>query len=258
MSCHCRWCPVLFVLMAATAFAETGEGLSVRILETDPPSGAVLGAREPLYLRIAYRSDVPLRFQAAGYAQGVEIRRGAAMNPAPSYPPGDGESIAWIAYQDAVEIDEVRVQIFSDGWNRLDSLTVPLMVSWDGAAPVTGRAPAAWARDLSAAQQHMTARAVTQTSTPDGFWATALISLMAWSIPGYLLAQIYTAMRYRGGWRTAALLPLWIMVPLLGYTLFALLAGSNLWPLMLLFITPFAFLYLLGVLLAKGVWGRAA
>ncbi|MDZ7669842.1 MAG: hypothetical protein U5Q16_10610 [Gammaproteobacteria bacterium] len=42
-----------------------------------------------------------------------------------------------------------------------------------------------------------------------------------------------------------------MLVPLTGYTIFALLAGSNLWPLMLLFLTPLAFLYLAGVGLAR-------
>jgi hypothetical protein len=249
---------LVLALLAVPALVAANDGISMNILETDPPSGMVLGAREPLYLRIAYRSDTALRFQAAGYADGAEQRRGAMMNPAPPYPPGDGEAVVWIAYQEAAGIDEVRVQVFDESWNRLDRLTEPMAVRWDGIAPTTRREPAAWARDLSAAQQHMTASGLASTPQPQGFWGGAIITLMVWSIPGYLLAQIYMGVRFRGRWRTAALLPLWIMAPLLGYTLFALFAGSNLWPLMLLFITPFAFLYLLAVLLAKGVWGRAA
>jgi hypothetical protein len=45
--------------------------------------------------------------------------------------------------------------------------------------------------------------------------------------------------------------PLVLMVPLAAYTLFAVFAGSNLWPLMLLFLTPLAFSYLAGVTLLK-------
>jgi hypothetical protein len=36
------------------------------------------------------------------------------------------------------------------------------------------------------------------------------------------------------------------------------MAGSNLWPLMLLFLMPFAFVYLVAVWLAKSIWGRPA
>jgi hypothetical protein len=48
------------------------------------------------------------------------------------------------------------------------------------------------------------------------------------------------------------------MIPLLLYTLAALAAGSNLWPLMLIFLTPLAFLYLLAVIILKQVAGALA
>ena len=34
------------------------------------------------------------------------------------------------------------------------------------------------------------------------------------------------------------------MVPLLAHTVFAFVSGSNLWPLMLIFVSPAAFIYL--------------
>jgi hypothetical protein len=82
--------------------------------------------------------------------------------------------------------------------------------------------------------------------------------LAGWSIPGYFILQIYLFLRSRGRWRTAVALPLVGTVPLIAYTLYALMAGSNLWPLMLLFSMPFAFVYLVAVWLAKGLWGRPA
>lgn len=47
------------------------------------------------------------------------------------------------------------------------------------------------------------------------------------------------------------LVPLVWMAPAGCYTLFALFAGSNLWPLVLIFLSPLALLFLLGLLLSK-------
>jgi len=57
--------------------------------------------------------------------------------------------------------------------------------------------------------------------------------------------------------RIAAALPLIGTVPLLLYTLAALAMGSNLWPLMAIFLTPFALFYLVAVLALRW-FGRSA
>ena len=49
----------------------------------------------------------------------------------------------------------------------------------------------------------------------------------------------------RGGWRAAAFLPLAVMGVVIAVTVPALIGGSNLWPLYLIFITPFATVYIL-------------
>lgn len=41
------------------------------------------------------------------------------------------------------------------------------------------------------------------------------------------------------------------MLPLLAYTVFALIAGSNLWPLLLIFVSPFVLVYLIGLAIVK-------
>jgi hypothetical protein len=64
------------------------------------------------------------------------------------------------------------------------------------------------------------------------------------ALPGYWVLQIMLVKRYDGGWRIAALAPLIAMVPLLAYTAYAFAAGSNLWPLLLIFVSPVAFVYL--------------
>lgn len=82
--------------------------------------------------------------------------------------------------------------------------------------------------------------------------AIGLATMLA--LPGYLILQIRMGLRYRGGWRTAALAPLVVMAPLLLYTAAAFVAQSNLWPLLLILVSPFAFGYLVivGLLHARG------
>lgn len=76
----------------------------------------------------------------------------------------------------------------------------------------------------------------------DGFDEIALLFL---SVPGYVLLQLGLARWTSGGWRKAALVPALLMVPIIGFTVLAFAAQSNLWPLLLLFASPVACLYLI-------------
>jgi len=72
-----------------------------------------------------------------------------------------------------------------------------------------------------------------------------LIGMMVMlAVPTCAALQIRMALRYRGGWRTAALAPLVVMVPLLIYTAAAFIAQSNLWPLLPILVSSFALGYL--------------
>lgn len=68
------------------------------------------------------------------------------------------------------------------------------------------------------------------------------------AVPLYVVLQAVALVR--PGSRAAAVVPLAVMVPVFAYTGLALAQGSNLWPLMLLFASPVAVLYLAVVLLA--------
>ena len=57
--------------------------------------------------------------------------------------------------------------------------------------------------------------------------------------------------RYRGGWLIAALVPLAATGPALVHALIAFSQESNLWPLVLIAASPFAFLYLCGLAFVK-------
>jgi hypothetical protein len=233
-------------LPAISAPAQTT--VNATIVETDPKAEPVLNANEPLSVHITYQSDVPLRFETAGYSSGMEIRKSVAMNTAPPYPAGSGEAIAWLSYGKETSIDEIRIKISDKHWKQLDTLSMPIAMKWNGITPQKWRERAPWVTPLNSAHQNITSQAIRASASGNAGGFDMLIPLMGLNIPFYFILQIYMLKKYHGAWRKAALAPLLVMVPLFAYTAIALLAGSNLWPLMMLFITPVLSLYLIGVL----------
>lgn len=105
-------------------------------------------------------------------------------------------------------------------------------------------------------QPERMAEALNEAGESGGFDPFDLIFLC---VPGYFLLQVLLTYRTSGGWRKATLAPAVIMAPVLAYTVLAFAAQSNLWPLLMLLITPLAFLYLvvLSVLLLIGRIAKA-
>jgi hypothetical protein len=64
-------------------------------------------------------------------------------------------------------------------------------------------------------------------------------------ILGYPILQFLAIKRMRGGWRVLALLPLLTLIPVLFLTFLALSRGSNLWPIILIFVAPAILAYLI-------------
>ena len=61
--------------------------------------------------------------------------------------------------------------------------------------------------------------------------------------PGYIILQFVALRRAPSSSRLLVALPLFLLAPLLVWTIFSLALGNNLWPLPLLFFCPMAFLY---------------
>ncbi len=230
------WLLAALACVSPAALAE----VAVRIAALDPEGSPSLIQGDALSVRLTYQSDVPLRFSVAGYTSGSP-GPAARTNPAPVYPAGAGEAVVWLEPYEPGYLDEVRVKVQDERWQELEVLSQPVSLYWERGSRTTPRPAAEWVARLSAEQQAMVRRAVREQASDGG---SVLILLMGWSIPAYLVLQIYMLRSFDGGWRKAALVPLVLMIPLGVYTLMALLAGSNLWPLMLLFLTPLAFLYL--------------
>ena len=244
----CAFLSLLALLVSGPHSAAEAPAIQLRVNAADPASGGRLAVGDTLYLRISYSSPVPLRFRGTGYIGETEVTEGAAYNPAPVYPAGEHEALVWISYAGPALIDEVRIGVKDAGWKLLRSLSYPVMAEWAAGAPRRGRA--AWAAQLSDRQQAMTSDSMAGTDGSDGL-ASLLMALAAASIPGYVCLQLFMLYRYSGGWRIAAGLPLVVMIPLALYTVAALAMESNLWPLMMLFLAPPAFLYLAGLLIVR-------
>jgi hypothetical protein len=179
---------LILVLLPFPAFADE-ESFRIEIIETDPASGGILHANEALSVHFKYHSDEPLRFQAKGYLHGNEIEQSAAYNPAPAYSAARfADAIAWIAYRDAIEIDELKIIIYSQEWDVLDKVSLPVQMQWNGAPTKMGRQPAEWVQTLNAQQQTMATDSMTQPPASTGMpmWGL-LITLVALSYLMYLL-----------------------------------------------------------------------
>jgi hypothetical protein len=219
----------------------------VWIADTDPPLTQNLNRGTVLYLHLRYRSEAPLRAQVKGFFEGAEVVDGASWNPSPPYPAGEGEVIAWIAYSKPTRLDELRVEVSDGKWQPVLILKQPANVAWTGlVADEPTRAE--WVKRLSDAQQDATRQGI-ETIGNDSF-GNLIGFLVMISVPGYFVLQILFGLRWSGWWRIAALVPLVFMAPALGHAVFALSAGSNIWPIVLILAAPFGFLYLV---IAAGV-----
>ena len=79
---------------------------------------------------------------------------------------------------------------------------------------------------------------------------------------GFGAAVAYPKLQYNaikqlhGVWRALSMLPLLVMAVVIAVTVPALVEGGNLWPLLIIFVTPFATLYLVGLLFADSYLAR--
>jgi hypothetical protein len=64
------------------------------------------------------------------------------------------------------------------------------------------------------------------------------------TVAAYFVAQCYTLIAWHGAWRIATAVPLIGMIPVVVLTFQEYRQQSNLWPILLLFASPLALLYL--------------
>ena len=87
----------------------------------------------------------------------------------------------------------------------------------------------------------------------DIFLGGLIIAVGFYSAVAYVPLQIYSGLKWRGGWRIVAFVPLLLMVPVFVFTGIAFAQESNLWPIILIFSAPFGTAYLLILFLIRRV-----
>jgi hypothetical protein len=213
----------------------------VKVTATSPESPAKLRPQAPLYVRINYQSDEPLRFQLAGYIKGLRRER-VMMNPSPAYPAGTGEAVAWLAADAGAQIDEIHVLVHDRNWKLISEVPLAMQAAWTTGAPDVP--PAAWAKTLSDAQQQIVSQNLHTANDNPARWSGLLSVLIFTAVPAYPILQLIAFWRLNGGRRILAAVPLLVMLPTYAFCLWALTRDSNLWPIWAIFLSPVAAVYL--------------
>jgi hypothetical protein len=226
------------------------EKLVFSAVDSDPSFSPTLVTSSPFYIKIAYRSERPVRFRVDAYRGDTKVEDAAMYNPAPVYAAGSGEALVWITYRNPTRLDALVVTALDDKWKRLSSLRVPVEATWSWEAP-HGVPRSAWAARLSAAQQQAVSKPE-RGGAPSPLFDLVGLAIML-SVPAYLILQAALPLRLKGGWRKAALVPLIGAIPALFHALTGLATGSNVWPLMLILFSFVASLYLVGLIVLNAV-----
>jgi hypothetical protein len=229
--------------LAAAARSET----RVQVVETDPAGPATLDNWQHFSLRINYRSDQPIRVRCEPYFEGQRV---PSMNGgSPLYDAGDGNAFFWFSYTDARRVDSVVVTGETSSGKVVAKTSIPVDLTWSGQASSTPQVKAGWVQSMEAERaRQMQAATDAYYNSAQGLLLGALGSLIIAAVPAYFVLQVVTLRRLRGGWRRAAAIPLVPMAAVLVYTVFAFAAGSNLFPLVLIFTSVPGAIYLFVIL----------
>lgn len=250
-------CLVLLLTMTATNAAMASPSVTFSDARSWPFFNATLARDEPLWIEIDYRSDVPLRFQARAYREGVSVDVGQKMNASAVHPAGHGSALVWVAFYKPALVDEIRVTAYDAGFVPIETRSIRAGLRW--AAGGQRQPTPGWVDALLAEESRRIEMALSSEPDHGLDFVGLFISLAIFgAFPGYLYLQVRSLRHFSGVWRWAAALPLLGMGPVVFYTVPAFLAGANLWPLALIFAAPPACLYLLALLACRSYVWRAA
>ena len=162
---------------------------------------------------------------------------------------GEGEAFLWFAFTDPRKVDTIRVTAATRSGKIMATADLSVDLAWTGQPLMTPHVPADWVGRMQAGQQRAArSRGDQWVGGPLGTLMLTAARGMMMAVPLYFVLQAWLLWRLHGGWRKAAAAPLWPMGLVLAYTVCAFLDGSNIFPLVLIFTAPLAFLYLLALL----------
>jgi hypothetical protein len=236
-------------ILASTLFCTvtiTSAEVTVQVIATDPESPAVLALQQHFSLRIGYTTDQPIRLRAQPLLGGQRVP--AMSGGSPRGEPGTGEAFYWLAASDDRRVDAIMVTAETENGRILAQTTIPVDLNWTAQPIDNSRVPPEWMQRMKADQDRHTRghdAAFMQGTTG---WLMNVIGFAVMAcIPVYFILQSMLMWRLRDRWRKAAAVPLLPMSGVLAYTVYAYLDGSNLYPVVLILLSPFAVFYLLAV-----------
>jgi hypothetical protein len=264
-----RWRVLMFrraaaaLLLAGSAAAQAAT--TVEVLETYPAGEEVtLGRNENFYLRLRYDTDHPVGIWAQPYFRGKPARAGS--NGSYSYR-GSGEALGWFFLMSSGErVDEIRI---TAGDGSIDGtpvvLTYGVHVTGGEQAPGSEAEPD-WVARLKAAdaeRQRLAYQAYANRPVAPGtslLVALFMVGVLALGVGGFVL-PVRALVRWRGGWRLAAVVPMALM----GFVVLRLIVGvcidptsHNLWPFEMLMVGLLSVVVMATLMLLRKLAGETA
>jgi len=227
----------------STGPASAQAPVHLYLLATDPPTGSTLQRGEAFYARVQYQTDREIRIWGRG--KGVDKVPGKS-HPSPVYGPGAGEALVWFTLDVPGKIDVMRVEaVPPDRQEAVAAAEFPVKLRWEEGAPKHARAP--WVDPMAADLQEQVQDRLASATSGTG-WDIFMVLLLA-STPGYLAAQAFAFWRMRGRYGVAFWLPVGAMALVYLFVLLGVLAGSNIAPMWVVFLSPIALIYVIVLLI---------
>ncbi|HMN46947.1 MAG TPA: hypothetical protein PKE27_20390, partial [Povalibacter sp.] len=247
----------VLALIAALAFATPlWAGTQVSIGDLEPADRSVLAPGASVYVLMNYETDVSVKLWARPYSNGVEVP--ALTNASPQYT-GTGEALGWFALSEAGVVDEIRIKAGGgDPYREWVVTTLPVRLEWSTEGQSIG-SQAAWVDELSREQTaQITAQARQRASESggamDGLIFAGFLILVGALLIGGIALPLRSALRWRGGWRIAALAPLGLM----GFVILRIVVDTaidptshNLWPFEILMFGVAALVIIVVLMIAR-------
>jgi len=247
------------LLAAGLALAQQTPSVTIELRAIDPASASVVPPDTLVYGRIAYTTDAPVRLVLKPYRNGQLVEEGSFNSGSPHYAPGSGEAIAWFSFHEPQSIDEIRAAATStDGWGEVFAESgMRQTVVWRVGAAVP--AQAGWVQPLLQAPKNIVVEPPSDSAFGSALGGLALIvmQLVFLLVPASVILQIYAWRKLEGRHHQLARVSGYLMAALWLFVILTGLAGSNLSPIWLIFLSPFFVVFLL-VLIARSRRARTA
>jgi len=232
----------LAMFWVGAVMAQPAPNVQIELAEIDPTGIPAVAPYTQVYGRILYTTDAPVRFVLVPYRNGQPVQDGFYNSGSPRYAPGSGETIAWFGFDKPQTIDEVRAVANDFHGNVFAEDSIVRNLSWREGAPKPQKAE--WVEPLQKAEKNV----IVEPPAEYGWFATIVTQLFFLLVPVSVGLQIYAWRKLDGGPGRLARLSGWAMGALWLFVILTALAGSNLSPIWLVFLSPLFVLFLGGLL----------